>query len=236
MIISSKLFFLFIPLVSSAQCSAPISNFPYNESFETSNGSWVSGGNSSDWAWGAPSKPVINAAATGSRCWITGGLNNKSYNSDETSWLETPCFNFTGLKHPYIQCKVFWETERNFDGANLQYSDDNGATWQLLGSMTEQDNCLSENWFNSVSLASLSSQDAWSGNIQSSRVGCSISNGSAGWVTAKHHAPMLAGKPNVMFRFVFAANTSCNDFDGFAIDDFTIEEAPSSVASFTYDC
>jgi gliding motility-associated-like protein len=47
---------------------------------------------------------------------------------------------------------------------------------------------------------------------------------------------VLAGKPNVIFRFAFAANTSCNDFDGFAIDDFTIEEAPSSVASFTYDC
>jgi gliding motility-associated-like protein len=231
-----ELGFFLIPFISFSQCSAPISNFPYNESFEISNGKWVSGGSSSDWAWGVPSKSVINAAATGSRCWITGGLNNKSYNVAENSWLQTPCFDFTNLNDPYIQCKVFWETERNIDGANFQYSEDNGATWQLLGNVTEQNPCLTENWFNSIALPSLSNQDAWSGTSQGSRQGCSISNGSGGWVTAKHHAPMLAGKPNVIFRFAFAANTSCNDFDGFAIDDFHIEEAPSSVASFTYDC
>ena len=236
MIICYQLGFFLIPFISFSQCSAPISNFPYNESFETSNGNWVSGGSASDWAWGVPSKSVINAAATGSRCWITGGLNNKSYNVAENSWLQTPCFDFSTLKDPYIQCKVFWETERNVDGANFQYSEDNGATWQLLGNVTEQNPCLTENWFNSIALPVLSNQDAWSGTSQGSRQGCSISNGSGGWVTAKHHAPMLAGKPNVIFRFAFAANTSCNDFDGFAIDDFHIEEAPASVASFTYDC
>jgi len=72
--------------------------------------------------------------------------------------------------------------------------------------------------------------------MQSSRPPCFVSGGSAGWVTAKHILPNLAGASNVLFRFVFASNSGCNDFDGFAIDDFTIEEAPASVASFTYNC
>jgi gliding motility-associated-like protein len=226
----------FTPDVSSAQCAVTISNFPYNENFETSNGNWVGEGTFSDWTWGTPSKPVINAAGSGSKCWITGGLKNPGYNDGENSWLRSPCFNFTNLKDPYLKFKVFWETEGKYDGANLQYSTDNGANWQLLGNINENNNCLTENWFNAISVLSLGNQDAWSGNIQSSTRGCFISGGSAGWVTAKHDIPNLAGNPNVMFRFVFASSASCNDFDGFAVDDFTIEEAPASKASFTYSC
>ena len=235
-IIIFYLVLFFSPYTTPAQCPGAISSFPYNENFETSNGNWVAGGTFSDWTWGAPSKPVINKAGSGIRCWITGGLNKSGYNNDENSWLQSPCFNFTNLKDPYLKFKIFWETERNNDGANFQYSTNNGVTWQLLGSINETGNCLAEEWFNDASISSLGKQDAWTGNIQTSRPGCIISNGSAGWVTAKHNASNLGGNPNVIFRFVFASGSSCNDFDGFAVDDFTIEEAPASKASFTYSC
>ena len=231
----SVLLFL-APCISFTQCIVTVSSFPYNENFESSNGNWVEGGSSSDWVWGRPSKPVINAAGSGSKCWITGGLSKSVYNDGENSWLQSPCFNFTDLKDPYLKFKIFWETETKYDGANLQYSTNNGISWQLLGGMDETNGCLSENWFNSGPVESLGSQDAWSGNIQSSRRGCFTSGGSAGWVTAKHNAPDLAGNPQVMFRFVFASSAACNEFDGFAVDDFTIEEAPASKASFTYSC
>jgi len=241
---------LFLPLVktifsmgfflssyfSFSQCATTISNFPYREDFETSNGNWVTGGTFSDWTWGVPSKPVINAAGSGSKCWITGGLKNSGYNNDEKAWLKSPCFNFTNLKAPYLKFKVFWETEGKFDGANLEYSTDNGTSWQLLGNKIEPNSCLTERWYNDGPISSIGNKDAWSGNIQSSRPGCFVSGGSASWVTAKHYVPMLAGIPNVIFRFVFASNDGCNDFDGFAVDDFSIEEAPPSTASFTYNC
>ncbi len=226
----------FTPYFSFSQCNTTISNFPYNENFETSNGNWVTGGTFSDWTWGTPSKPVINSAGSGSKCWITGGLNNAGYNNGENAWLRSPCFNFTSLKGPYIKFKVFWETEGINDGANLEFSTDGGATWQLLGTKNETNGCLTEKWYNAGSIASLASRDAWSGNIQSSRPPCFVSGGSAGWVTAKHSVQSLAGNPHVMFRFVFASDNSCNNFDGFGIDDFTVEEGPPSTASFTYNC
>jgi gliding motility-associated-like protein len=227
---------IFLPYFSISQCTTTISNFPYKEDFETSGGSWVAGGTYSDWTWGTPSKPVINSAGSGSKCWITGGLKNPGYNNQENAWLKSPCFNFTNLKAPYLKFKVFWETEGKFDGANLEFSTDNGLTWQLLGNKIETNGCLTERWYNDGPILSLGNKDAWSGNIQSSRPGCFVSGGSAGWVTAKHHVPSLAGNPNVIFRFVFASNESCNNFDGFAIDDFSIEEAPPSTASFSYNC
>ena len=63
-----------------AQCVSGINTFPYNEGFETSNGGWISGGVGNDWTWGSPTKPVINSAGSGSRCWVIGGLTNSSYN------------------------------------------------------------------------------------------------------------------------------------------------------------
>ncbi len=235
-----RIIILLIPLLAPftcyPQCSSPISTFPYAEHFEASNGNWTTGGAFSDWEWGTPSKPVINAAGAGLRCWVTGGLRAAAYNPDEKSWLKSPCFDFTNLKNPSVKFMVFWETESKFDGANLQYSTDQGATWQLLGSRNEISVCYSEKWYNDGPLSSIGNQDAWSGNMQSSRPPCFVSGGSAGWVTAKHILANLAGASNVLFRFVFASNSGCNDFDGFAIDDFTIEEAPASVASFTYNC
>ncbi len=226
----------FISFRAISQCTGVIASFPYNEDFETSNGNWAAGGNFSDWQWGTPSKPVINKAASGINCWMTGGLNKTGYNDGENAWLQSPCFDFTNLKDPFLKFKIFWETERSNDGANLQYSTNYGVSWQLLGGANETGICLTEKWFNAVAISSLGNQDAWSGNIQTSRPGCVVSNGSGGWVLAKHNAPNLAGQPGVIFRFVFASGSSCNDFDGFAIDDFTIEEAPPSIPSFTYTC
>lgn len=226
--------------VSNAQCSTPISVFPYTEGFETTNGGWIPGGTGSDWAWGTPSKPTITGAASGTRCWITGGLNGGAYTNGEASWLQSPCFDFSTLVHPYISIAVFWETERKFDGANLQYSTDLGITWTNVGSVSDPVSCLNDNWFNYSPISGLnpvaSVRDGWSGTIQPTSGSCQGTGGSGRWVNAQHTMPGLAGAPKVIFRFTFGAGTVCNNFDGFAVDDIMIGEAPPNNASFTYSC
>lgn len=236
---------LFIALLQGyntviAQCTNPINNFPYLQNFETTDGAWFSGGTGSDWAWGTPSKPVIQTAGSGSRCWIIGGLTGSSYTNGEASWLQSPCFNFTNLRFPYISMKLFWEMERQFDGASFQYSIDNGTTWTTLGSANETGNCLTTNWFNFAPITYLSPlttiRDGWSGNIQPASGSCRAGNGSNGWVTATHSMLQLAGEPSVIFRFIFGAGTICNNYDGFAVDDILISEAPPNIADFSYTC
>lgn len=222
-----------------SQCTN-VSVLPYTEDFELNNGGWTTGGQSTDWVWGTPAKPIINSAASGNNCWIVGGLTGSSYASNEASWIQSPCFDFTAVTYPIISFKVFWETEKGYDGASLQYSLDGGGRWSDVGNANSNSNCLNSNWYNTSSIRFLgglnNSQVGWSGSTQSSSGGCVGGGGSGGWVVAKHVLPAVGNKANVIFRFVFGAGSTCNSYNGFAVDDFTISEAPANVASFTYAC
>ncbi len=222
-----------------SQCGAAINSFPYTEGFETSDGGWVSGGVGNDWTWGTPAKPLISSAGGGTRCWIVGGLTGSSYTNAEASWIQSPCFDFTNLNYPLISFKINWETEQQFDGASFQYSIDNGSSWITIGPANYTD-CVQKNWFNQDPVTYLSPLTAerrgWSGNMQATSGGCRGGGGSNGWVTATTIAPGLAFQPSVIFRFIFGAGTICNNYDGVAVDDIWIGEAPPNEADFTYGC
>ncbi len=234
-------FFLLLSLACtspafSQPCTGAINSFPYNEGFETTDGNWLAGGTASDWDWGTPAKAVINAAGGGNRSWMVGGLTGSSYNNGENSFLMSPCFNFSTLVYPQISFKVFWETERRFDGASFQYSIDGGTSWTTLGSDNSNSNCDGENWFNANGITYLGNTVGWSGNVQSNSGSCLGGSGSGAWLTAKHTLRMLSGQVNVRFRFTFGAGTTCNAYDGFAVDDILIQEAPANTASITSSC
>ncbi len=224
---------LFVP----AQC---INTFPHVEDFEANDGGWTSGGTGNDWAWGPVAKAVIAQAASGSNCWVTGGLTNSFYNYGERSYVQSPCFDFTSLTHPIVSFGVFWETENTYDGTTFQYSLDGGSTWTNAGGSSDTTNCMDMNWFNNFSITNLSGlanpREGWAGNVQNTSGSCRGGNGSAGWKTAQHCMPYLAGQPNVLFRFAFGAGTTCNDFDGFAFDDFSVREGLSPGLIFSYVC
>lgn len=217
-----------------AQCTSTISTFPYTENFELSDGGWTTGGFASGWTWGAPNKTVIKNPIGGASCWGTDGLTKTAYAGDEQSWVQSPCFDFTSLAHPYITAEIFWETELGFDGANLQYSTDAGATWNIAGN-PGQSPCLDAQLYNSA-VRYLPYGVGWSGSTISPGGSCAVGGGSGTWVTTKMYLPQLAGLKNVRFRFFFGAGHICNNYDGFAFDDFTIYEAPPSTADFTYSC
>lgn len=232
------LFFFFVSSLLQAQC---ISVYPNTETFETS-AAWTSGGNNNDWAWGSPAKPVITGAGGGVKCWITGGLTASFYNYSEQSYIVSPCYDFTSLAYPHVTFKIFWECEHKYDGGNLQYSVNGGTTWINVGAYGNPVDCMDDNWFNNSAIVFLNSpawispNDGWSGNIQSTSGSCQGGSGSGAWKTAQHCLNGLAGQPNVLFRFTFGAGTLCNSYDGFAIDDFTVEEGIANAPHFTYTC
>ncbi len=221
-----------------AQCGPVVDVFPYSEGFENAP-AWTAGGNASDWAWGTPNKPMITGAGGGTRSWCAGGLVGSFYSNGQQSWLESPCFDLTSLQYPWISFKLFWETERNYDGLGFQYSLDEGTTWTNLGSYFDTPDCLTENWFNTLNLVGLNQaqpKHGWSGRVGATVGNCGGGGGSAEWVTASHCLSDLAGEPRVKFRFIFGAGTICNGFDGVAVDDILIGEAPANDAGFVFAC
>jgi len=141
--------------------------------------------------------------------WITGSRFNT-----ETAWLQSPCFDFSGVTNPIIDLNVFNRTEPEVDGATLYYSTDNGQTWQHVGNNATHDEYF--NWYTD-SLVSALGVDGWNGL-------------GAAWERSRHELPAtLAGKSNVIFRVGFKSDKANNDYGGTAIDNIKLYEAPFDV-------
>lgn len=224
--------FLFCGLIlqTTAQC---INTFPYLEDFESSNGGWASSAliptwsTSNSWVWDAPnSNAVINNAASGSKCWVTG--NNAfvlppnvpfSYDVNEYSTVVSPCFDFSNLLNPGIKMNIWWETEYSVDGVALQSSIDGGNSWQIVGAYNDQVAWYNDNTVTGGITGPGGQFDGWTGTA-------STGTGSNGWIEAQHALNGLGGQSNVMLRFVFSSDAG-TVLDGFAFDDIFIAERPN---------
>ncbi|MBL4707312.1 MAG: hypothetical protein JKY48_02580 [Flavobacteriales bacterium] len=190
-----------------------VSGYPYSQDFESGNGGWVSGGINSSWAVGAPAGLVINSAANGISSYITGLAVN--YNTNEASFVQGPCFDFSTLNQPQIKLNVWWNSENSWDGAVLQSSIDGGATWQKVGDFLDPNNWYNDNTINGLQNAGQSGE-GWAG-----RAGI----GSGGWVLAEHDLVGLGNQAAVILRIAFGSDGSVQD-DGFAFEDILILDAP----------
>ena len=191
-----------------------VATFPYIEDFENGQADWNPSGATSSWAFGTPAKPVINSAASGVNCFVTGGLSG-TYTTLEKSAVSSPCFDMTDFEaEPWVALDIWWESEFSWDGSALQYSEDAGTTWKLLGDLGDP-----HNWYtdNSISGAPGGQQTGWSGTVSSG-------NGSGGWVKAKHPLPAsLKGNRFVAFRVAFGADGFLEE-EGVAFDNFIVTD------------
>ena len=199
--------------------SVPTFTPPYSQSFALNDGLWNSYGNASSWQRATPSGTVINQAHNDLHAWITNAAG--PYNSDEASWLETPCFNFSALETPVLEFHINHHTPQGVDGASMQYTLDNGATWHPVGLLAPQ---FAWNWYNPGTVTRLNQAFAqpqgWHGNSNGWRRARAVLNN------------QVAQKGQVRFRFIFAASNypaGTNTWEGVAIDAFNTYQAPSDV-------
>lgn len=188
-----------------------ISTYPYFEDFEQGQNGWtINNGANGTWAFGTPAKTVIIGAASGVNCFVNGGLTG-DYNNTDNSYVEGPCFDFTNVCDPVISARIWWNAEFSWDGMNITASTDGGVTWTLVGAHLDP-----LNWYNDNTIAGNpgGSQIGWSGRTSSS-------NGSGGWVNARHRLIGMGGQANVKIRFNFGSDGSVID-DGVAFDDVHI--------------
>lgn len=199
--------------------SFPVLNtFPYVEDFENGKGNWTDDGVNNDWGFGTPNKLNIFGAASGDSAWVTGTTGFVNYLPNQSSWVESPCFDMTNLTDPWVGANIWWESEGGFDGTVMEYSTDGGNTWGEVGTVNDPNNWYNDNSLNGLSNVGLTG-NGWGGQLSN--------NAAPGqYIFAKHEVGFLAGEANVRFRMHFGSEGSVN-YDGIAFDDFTIAQAPS---------
>jgi hypothetical protein len=176
--------------------SPVISSFPYLERFDNSNGNWFTDTLSySSWRWGMPSKTLMNRSASEGKGWFT--TLSSIYKQNENSYLYSPCFNLSSLTQPVLSFSHITQQEDNCncDYHTLEYSTDNGNTWQRLTATN------GTNWFDS------SVNQSWKKSIQR-------------WHVSSTEVPNVS---NIRFR-IFLSSDEAAQYEGIGIDDIHIFE------------
>ncbi|HEX2395788.1 MAG TPA: T9SS type A sorting domain-containing protein, partial [Bacteroidales bacterium] len=162
------------------------------------------------WQLGTPERhgfPLrgFSSPFSGQKCWYTDITENPV--PEEESWITSPCFDFTGTQKPTFVAKIWRSFADNRDGAGLQYSTDNGRSWNPVGSLND-----GINWFNS-----------YYGDPGEQTIGWTAIK-DTGWVETRHALDFLADEPQVMFRIHYHASGDAFGNDGIAIDDIQFVE------------
>ncbi len=181
---------------------------PLTENFESGFGYWQKIGDINSWEYGKPTGTVLNTAASGDSAWVTD--LDSAYAIKDSSYLESPCFDFSNARHPVFEWKYQTQTQNDTDGVAIFYSIDTGATWQLVD--THQYS-FDWNWYTVEDTIEALGTPGWD----------SVSNG---YITAKQFLPAETGnKPLVKFRVGFEAMDS-TIYEGVAFDDVRVFDAP----------
>lgn len=140
-------------------------------------------------------------------------LTGKLFTND-FAYLQSPCFDLTGISTPIFDLTVFNHTETEIDGASLQYSIDNGSTWSYVDNTDSHDDYW--NWFTDSTVSAIG-KDGWNG-IDTQ------------WKGSKHILPAtIANKSNVIFRLAFKADKANNNYGGIGVDNIKVYNAPHDV-------
>ncbi|HHZ64772.1 MAG TPA: PKD domain-containing protein [Flavobacteriales bacterium] len=191
-----------------------ITTYPYFQNFESGDGGWDSKGTNDTWELGAPTNTFISGASSGTNAWVTSLTGN--YNSNERSYLVSPCYDFSGMSvDPRLSFEHIFSLPAFGDSGYVEFSTNGGGSWLKIGTASSG----GLNWYNQPA------GDYWSDN-----------SGLAGvWRTARHELTSLAGQSSVRFRFVMGTNAFTVD-EGLGVDDvFIWEPQPDDVGVIILD-
>jgi hypothetical protein len=186
-----------------------ISTYPYVETFENSDGNFISTGINSSWQYGSPATSKVPKAASGTKAWKTS-INGK-YNDNELSYLISPCFNLGTLQQPWLSWHMSYDIEdcntALCDAAWIELST-NGIEWAKV----VPDTTLAPNQY--LGYYNDSTWQIWK-------------NTASAWKS--YSIPLPKNSGNVLqFRFVLNTDAGVT-FDGIAVDDIHVYDNAATI-------
>ncbi|MFY0627530.1 MAG: T9SS type A sorting domain-containing protein [Reichenbachiella sp.] len=197
-------------LKSNAISLLTIQQFPYQIDFESGDGGWVAANSTSDgWEYGTPSGRFEVPPYSGQNVWKTN-LDGR-HAADALDYLYTPVFDFTNLNEDPSLSTFIYTSFYNYFGTDhsaIEYSLDNGTSWNLLGSESS-----GYNWYETAS--------GWNGynNV---------------WKEAAHPLVGFAGE-SVILRFKIESDSDANKLEGLTVDNFKIGLSPADIGIMSLD-
>ncbi len=170
---------------------------------------------------GSSTWPGKSGTHTGDNA-IVLGLNEQYYQPNTHAMLYLSNFDFSDQGIYEFSFWGRWSIQPGNDGFNIEYSEDKGMTWHILGGEADD-------WYTFT---------VPPGFISAFTSGTPIftSSTSSQWRQKKINVSHFAGKPNIAFRIVFKSESTGN-FSGVALDDFKITkydgELQTQVTQFT---
>ena len=186
----------------------PLNTEPYSTSFET-NTYWRRGGINTTWEAALPIGVIIDAPFHGENVWVTEPF--AQYANNDSSWVESPCFEYPENAKIILDFALWTQVDDANDGLTIQYSTDNGGSWQHLTTNPT----YNKNSYNSANISSMN-LPGWTGNT-------------GDWQQVRNVIPTDAGvNGSFKLRFLFTSNDNTVS-EGVAIDLFKLYEAPYDV-------
>ncbi len=202
-----------------------VNNFGMGDSvnsFETEDDRLISyndGAEGSIWEKGVPSGNLLNKAASGSQVY---GTNLDGNHPDNVKGiLLSKCYDFTSILAPVLKFKMAYDLEINFDVVYVQYSTDEGKTWNILGNINS-----TPKWYNSNRTNAESGQEddcqncpgaQWTGtNTEITEYAYDFA------ANALNGETDLTNEASLIFRIVFHADPGVNQ-EGVIIDDLVVQ-------------
>jgi hypothetical protein len=190
-----------------------LSSADYQETFNLDEGAWTvhSEDQQESWTWNVPDFEGF-VQNPGDNAWFTQ-LPDDVIDYAENSWVQSPCFDFSGIKKPMISMDIMRSFVPEQDGAVLQYLINREDGWQTVGDLSS-----GIAWYNSESITNEpgGSQVGWSLDVY---------NPDQNWVYVAHDLDMLAQEPSAMLRIAIGSNgKGVNGNQGFAFDNVNLTQ------------
>ena len=186
-----------------------IDDYRYVENFDGGAGEWKSypdpSGANNIWKFGLPDGTVFPSASSGNNIWYTE-LADKFVSLQ--TWVAGPCFDLEEAERPMIAIDLFRKFGDGSDGAVLQYSTNNGQTWQNVGKPGQ-----GIEWYNSSLISGMpgGQETGWTRQEED-------------WTESRHDLDDIAGENFVRFRIAYGSDGSGGSEGGFAFDNIRIGE------------
>lgn len=136
------------------------------------------------------------------------------YPTGTTGYLYTNCYNLSEISNPTLKFDMGFDIEQDWDYMVVEYSKDQGSSWDILGSSSDP------NWYNSNATLNGLPGRQWTGEGNDINPTDGQPNSSNREYT--HSLSAFASETSIMFRFKFISDANTTG-EGAIIDNLVVQ-------------